>query len=80
MGILSLIICIISVCISFYTNLPIVVFAYFLVTLLNLWSFLTMVKFRKDLKTLPKIWVLINLITTFFAFSTIIIAIVKSFI
>jgi|GEM_PF-2675095 len=80
MGILSLIICIISVYISFYTSQPTVVFVYLFVTLLNFWSFLTMVQFRKDPKTIPKLWVFINLITTFFAFVTIIITIIKKII
>jgi len=80
MGILNLILCIIAVCVSYYNNLLTAVIIFFCLMLLNLWSFLIMVKFRNSPKSIPKLWILINLITTLFAFVSLIIAIINSFI
>ena len=64
MGIFNLILCLLSTCICYYKRLDNLFILSISTTFLNICSFIMMIKFRNNLKALPKSWVLINMLST----------------
>ena len=64
MGIFNLILCLLSTYICYYKRLDNLFILSISTTFLNICSFIMMIKFRNNLKALPKSWVLINMFST----------------
>lgn len=73
MGILNLILCLLSTYICYHKRLNVLFIISFCITFLNIWSFIIMCKFRNNIKELSKIWVLINMLSTFIGITLLII-------
>lgn len=65
MGIFNLVLCIFATYICYNKGLTILALICLIITCLNIWSFSIMCKFRNSSEGIPKLWILINFLTSF---------------